>query len=61
MTTRVAMVQGAVWGVLWLCNGRSSVRNHHSQTCKTTSFLGLSAIAPPPPPSLGLYDCCRPV
>ena len=37
VAVRVAIVQGAVWGVPWCLRGRSKFKNHHSHTCKTTS------------------------
>ena len=56
----LAMVHGAVWGVLYLHNGRSNFKNHHCHTSETTPppvLVGLPPASPPPPGPSG--QCMR--
>ena len=45
-----AAVHAAVCGVLWCNNGRSKVKNHHSQSCWTTIASRATTLLPPSPP-----------
>ena len=56
VAVRVAIVQGAVWGVPWCLRGRSNFKNHHSHTCKTTSASLSVEVAPAIPPPRAVWS-----